>query len=290
VKINCAALPEGIVESELFGHERGAFTGAISMRKGRFELAHHGTIFLDEIGELPMQTQAKLLRILQEREFERVGGTRTIKVNVRVIATTNRQLELSVERKEFRQDLFFRLNVVPIHVPPLREHREDVAFLANHFMQRFARKHGVRVKGLSDDCLRALDRHDWPGNVRELQNVIERAVILCDDSAMLEPEHCYLLTPASPAQATEPTPATADTATLATPDAHAVTLHELEKRHIFTTLERCHNNRTQAAKALDISVRTLRNKLHEYGAPAALPADVEPEETVPAVLADGTAG
>jgi DNA-binding NtrC family response regulator len=290
IKLNCAAITESLIESEFFGHEKGAFTGAVNKREGRFELAHGGTLLLDEISEISPAVQAKLLRVLQEREFERVGGTRTIKVNVRVIATTNRQLELSVERKEFRQDLFFRLNVVPIHVPPLREHREDVAFLANHFMQRFARKHGVRVKGLSDDCLRALDRHEWPGNVRELQNVIERAVILCDDSAMLEPEHCYLLTPVSPAKAIEPTPAAADTATLATPDAHAVTLHELEKRHIFTTLDRCHNNRTQAAKALDISVRTLRNKLHEYGAPAALPADVEPEETVPGVLADGTAG
>ncbi len=286
IKLNCAAITESLIESEFFGHEKGAFTGAVTKREGRFELAHGGTLLLDEISEISPAVQAKLLRVLQEREFERVGGTRTIKVNVRVIATTNRQLELSVERKEFRQDLFFRLNVVPIHVPPLREHREDVAFLANHFMQRFARKHGVRVKGLSDDCLRALDRHEWPGNVRELQNVIERAVILCDDSAMLEPEHCYLLTPVSPAKAIEPTPAAADTATFAPPNAHPVTLHELEKRHIFATLEQYHNNRTQAAKAMDISVRTLRNKLHEYGAPTALPAEGELEDTAPGTLAD----
>lgn len=293
IKLNCAAITESLIESEFFGHEKGAFTGALSKREGRFELAHGGTLLLDEISEISPAVQAKLLRVLQEREFERVGGTRTIKVNVRVIATTNRQLELSVERKEFRQDLFFRLNVVPIHVPPLREHREDVAFLANHFMQRFARKHGVRVKGLSDDCLRALDRHEWPGNVRELQNVIERAVILCDDSAMLEPEHCYLLIPGHPVAVAETVPVAVDPASAAPPGASPVTLYELEKQHIFATLERCRNNRTQAAKALDISVRTLRNKLHEYGAAAGLSADSDSDDAppaTPAALADGTLG
>ena len=290
IKLNCAAISETLIESEFFGHEKGAFTGALGKREGRFELAHGGTLLLDEISEISPAVQAKLLRVLQEREFERVGGTRTIKVNVRVIATTNRQLEQSVERKEFRQDLFFRLNVVPIHVPPLREHREDVAFLANHFMQRFARKHGVRVKGLSEDCLRALDRHTWPGNVRELQNVIERAVILCDDSAMLEPEHCYLPVPTRPVAVADPVPAPAEPGASTPPDAPAVTLHELEKRHIFTILERCHNNRTQAAKLLDISVRTLRNKLHEYGGTSPVPAELEPDDAAAAPLANGTAG
>jgi DNA-binding NtrC family response regulator len=294
IKLNCAAITESLIESEFFGHEKGAFTGALSKREGRFELAHGGTLLLDEISEISPAVQAKLLRVLQEREFERVGGTRTIKVNVRVIATTNRQLELSVERKEFRQDLFFRLNVVPIHVPPLREHREDVAFLANHFMQRFARKHGVRVKGLSDDCLQALDRHDWPGNVRELQNVIERAVILCGDSAMLEPEHFYLPPPARPVAVAATVPVAVEAATPAPTGVSPVTLHELEKQHIFATLERCRNNRTQAAKALDISVRTLRNKLHEYGAAAGLAADSEADDAPPATssaaLADGTLG
>ena len=294
IKLNCAAITESLIESEFFGHEKGAFTGAVNKREGRFELAHGGTLLLDEISEISPAVQAKLLRVLQEREFERVGGTRTIKVNVRVIATTNRQLELSVERKEFRQDLFFRLNVVPIHVPPLREHREDVAFLANHFMQRFARKHGVRVKGLSDDCLQALDRHDWPGNVRELQNVIERAVILCGDSAMLEPEHFYLPPPARPVAVAATVPVSVEAATPAPTGASPVTLHELEKQHIFATLERCRNNRTQAAKALDISVRTLRNKLHEYGAAAGLAADSEADDAPPATssaaLADGTLG
>src|SRR5580693_5520848 len=189
IKVNCAAIPENLIESEFFGHEKGSFTGAFNKREGRFELAHSGTILLDEISEISPQVQAKLLRVLQERELERVGGNRTIKVDVRVLATTNRRLEESVERKEFRQDLYFRLNVVPIHVPPLREHKEDVPFLARQFMPRFARKHGVRVRGFSDDCMAVLQAHRWPGNVRELQNVIERGVILCGDAGQLEPEH-----------------------------------------------------------------------------------------------------
>ena len=280
IKLNCAAISETLIESEFFGHEKGAFTGAMSKREGRFELAHGGTLLLDEISEVSLSVQAKLLRVLQEREFERVGGARTIKVDVRVVATTNRLLEQSVERKEFRQDLFFRLNVVPIRVPPLREHREDVPFLAAHFLQRFVRKHGSHVKGLSDECLRALQRHDWPGNVRELQNVIERAVILGEGSALLETEHCYLSAPRRPEAPAPLPPSDPALASPTSPEAAlpAVTLHELEKRHIFATLERCQNNRTQAAKFLDISVRTLRNKLHEYGAAVALSEENEPEE------------
>src|SRR5690348_17855860 len=154
IKLNCAAIPENLIESEFFGHEKGSFTGAVSKREGRFELAHNGTILLDEISEITPQIQAKLLRVLQERELERVGGNRTIKVDVRVIATTNRHLEASVEKKEFRQDLYFRLNVVPIHVPPLRERIEDVPFLSEEFMRRFSRKHGCHIKGFSDDAMR----------------------------------------------------------------------------------------------------------------------------------------
>src|SRR5258708_3858845 len=187
IKLNCAAIPENLIESEFFGHEKGAFTGALNKREGRFELAHGGTILLDEISEISPNVQAKLLRVLQERELERVGGNRTIKVDVRVIATTNRNLEHSVDRKEFRQDLFFRLNVVPIHVPPLRERREDVPYLAEDFMRRFGRKHGVHVRGFSDDALKLLSGHDWPGNVRELQNVVERAVILSNESGLIAP-------------------------------------------------------------------------------------------------------
>src|SRR5881396_2210200 len=192
IKTNCAAIPENLIESEFFGHEKGAFTGALTKREGRFELAHGGTILLDEISEISPQVQAKLLRVLQERELERVGGNRTIKVDVRVIATTNRHLEESVERKEFRQDLFFRLNVVPILVAPLRERKEDIGLLADQFRQRFARKHGIEVHGISSACSAALQKHDWPGNVRELQNVIERAVILCSEGELLEPAHLGL--------------------------------------------------------------------------------------------------
>src|SRR4051812_25705992 len=189
IKVNCAAIPENLIESEFFGHEKGSFTGALAKREGRFELAHGGTILLDEVSEVSPQVQAKLLRVLQERELERVGGNRTIKVDVRVIATTNRNLEQSVEKKEFRQDLFFRLNVVPILVPPLRERMEDVPYLVDQFMHRMARKHGVRVSGISAGCMAALMAHSWPGNVRELQNVVERAVILCSDGHDLQPEH-----------------------------------------------------------------------------------------------------
>ena len=171
IKVNCPAIPENLIESEFFGHEKGAFTGALNKREGRFELAHGGTILLDEISEISPGVQAKLLRVLQEREFERVGGNRTIKVDVRVIATTNRRLEQSVQRKEFREDLFFRLNVVPIHVPPLRERSEDILFLAESFLSWFARKHGCAARRFSDDCEATLLSHHWPGNVRELQKL-----------------------------------------------------------------------------------------------------------------------
>lgn len=270
IKVNCAAIPENLIESEFFGHEKGAFTGALNKREGRFELAHGGTILLDEVSEVSPQVQAKLLRVLQERELERVGGNRTIKVDVRVIATTNRNLEQSVEKKEFRQDLFFRLNVVPILVPPLRERREDVIFLAEQFMQRMARKHGVRVTGISAACVEVLMAHSWPGNVRELQNVIERAVILCMDGQDLQPEHLGFVPitsavkgdgSASLPPATNITPFKAQEP--ATPD-QILPLHEVEKQHILRALEICDGNRTQAAKHLDISIRTLRNKMHEY--------------------------
>jgi DNA-binding NtrC family response regulator len=267
IKINCAAVPENLIESEFFGHEKGAFTGAFSKREGRFELAHGGTILLDEVSEVSPQVQAKLLRVLQERELERVGGNRTIRVDVRVIATTNRNLEQSVSRKEFRQDLFFRLNVVPIHVPPLRDRRSDIPELAEQFVQRFARKHGVRVNGISDACLKALQAHDWPGNVRELQNVIERAVILCGDCSLLEVEHSGL----GASVANEPLnvvpPSEPPSPDMPVPPASSgiLSLAELERIQIFRALQHTGGNRTHAAKLLGISIRTLRNKLHEYG-------------------------
>lgn len=264
IRVNCAAIPESLIESEFFGHEKGSFTGALNKREGRFELAHGGTILLDEVSEIPLGLQAKLLRVLQERELERVGGNRTIKVDVRVIATTNRRLEETIERNEFRQDLYFRLNVVPVHVPPLRDRRDDIPYLAGQFTQRFARQHGVHVRGLSDGCLQALHDHAWPGNVRELQNVIERAVILCSENDMLEAEHLGLTSIQPPAEAT---PRPSPLARVVQPTTFAgefPTLTELEKRHIFAALDRCKGNRTHAAKVLDISIRTLRNKLNEY--------------------------
>jgi formate hydrogenlyase transcriptional activator len=184
VKLNCAAIPTGLLESELFGHERGAFTGAIAQRVGRFELAHNGTVFLDEIGEIPLELQPKLLRVLQEREFERLGGTRTIRSDARLIAATNRDLSAMVDEQKFRQDLFYRLNVFPIRVPPLRERTEDIPLLVRHFVQQLSRRMNKHIDSIPSDTMRALVRYDWPGNIRELQNVIERAVILSPGPAL----------------------------------------------------------------------------------------------------------
>ena len=279
IRVNCAAVPENLIESEFFGHEKGSFTGAVSKREGRFELAHNGTILLDEISEIPPQLQAKLLRVLQERELERVGGNRTIKVDVRVLATTNRRLEESVERKEFRQDLFFRLNVVPIQIPPLRHHKEDINFLAQQFMPRFARKHGVRVHGIADATLAALEAHSWPGNVRELQNVIERAVILCGDTGLLEPEHLgFSVSGGGAPPAPAPSPVAAAPPSLAAAEGEMSSLAEVEKHHILAALEKTRQNRTQAARILGISIRTLRNKLNEYGVKGKDSAADSPEE------------
>jgi DNA-binding NtrC family response regulator len=262
ITINCAAVPENLIESEFFGHEKGAFTGATNKREGRFELAHGGTLLLDEVSEVSPQVQAKLLRVLQERELERVGGNRTIKVDVRVIATTNRDLEESVAKKEFRQDLFFRLNVVPVFVPPLRDRREDITHLAEQFVQRFTRKHGVRVSGISEACRATLLGHSWPGNVRELQNVVERAVILCPDGEDLLPEHLGFNPTGALAMSASPAFTAANGVTQ--PD-EIVPLDDLEKNAILRALDVCKGNRTHAAKRLGISIRTMRNKLKEYG-------------------------
>jgi formate hydrogenlyase transcriptional activator len=180
VGVNCAAIPRDLLASELFGHEKGAFTGALQRRLGRFELAEGGTIFLDEIGELPAETQIALLRVLQEREFERVGGTGSIRTNVRVIAATNRDLQAAISAGTFRSDLFYRLNVFPIEVPPLRERREDISVLVAYFIDRYARKAGMRIRGVNKRSLELLQSYPWPGNIRELQNIIERSVIVCD--------------------------------------------------------------------------------------------------------------
>src|SRR5258706_2404492 len=277
IKVNCAAIPENLIESEFFGHEKGAFTGALNKREGRFELAHGGTILLDEISEISPQVQAKLLRVLQERELERVGGSRTIKVDVRVIATTNRNLEQSVARKEFRQDLFFRLNVVPVLVPPLRERKQDIPYLAEQFMERFARKHGVRVGGISARCQAALQTHSWPGNVRELQNVIERAVILCADGENLQDTHLGIVSipQSSPAESGNAASALVAASDLPAAGNDLSSLAEIEKRHILLALEHCQGNRTHAAEKLGISIRTIRNKLNEYGLSTKLEGETE---------------
>jgi two-component system nitrogen regulation response regulator NtrX len=178
IEVNCAAIPEDLIESELFGHEKGAFTGATGKRKGKFDQAHEGTLFLDEIGDMSLKTQAKVLRILQEHKFERVGGERTIEVDVRVIAATNKNLEEEIRTGNFREDLFYRLNVLPFHVPPLRERRQDIALLAEHFLRAYCRKENAEIKQLSPEVLQALSTHHWPGNVRELKNLIERLVIM----------------------------------------------------------------------------------------------------------------
>lgn len=298
IRVNCAAVSETLIESEFFGHEKGAFTGALQKREGRFELANNGTILLDEISEISPRLQAKLLRVLQEREFERVGGNKTIKVNVRVIATTNRDLQKSVERGEFRQDLYYRLNVFPIHVAPLRERRDDIARLAEFFVERFARKHGVRVRGIADDAMALMQAHTWPGNVRELQNTIERAVILTESGSMLRGASLGLLMPSAPVAVPAmvaapavavgvlepgsplpqvpamPIPAIAPPVVPAEPPAEEpiITLDELEKRQILRALEHTGGNRTEAARILAISIRTLRNKIalyREQGTPIA---------------------
>ncbi|HEX3624891.1 MAG TPA: sigma-54 dependent transcriptional regulator [Verrucomicrobiae bacterium] len=268
IRVNCAAIPENLIESEFFGHEKGSFTGALNKREGRFELAHGGTILLDEISEISPGTQAKLLRVLQEREFERVGGNRTIKVDVRVIATTNRNLQESVENKEFRQDLYFRLNVVPIYVQPLRQRPEDILVLKREFMRCFCRQHGINAKGFTEEAKRALISHSWPGNVRELQNVIERAIILCGDTGMLAPEHLGLPSPERPVVITAPTVNYLPEPAISQSERRLPTLAEIEKNHILSALEYCKGNRTHAANLLDVSIRTLRNKLHEYNGTA----------------------
>jgi DNA-binding NtrC family response regulator len=260
IKINSTAIPENLLESELFGYEKGAFTGAIASKPGKFELADKGTLFLDEIGDVPAATQVKLLRVLQEREFERLGGTRTIKVDGRLLAATNRDLRAALEDGTFREDLYYRLNVVPIDIPPLREHKEDIPGLAELFLARFAKDSGrsETINGISSAAMQLLAGHYWPGNVRELQNVIERAVILCGDTGMLEAEHLGMSLSAAgqPAVPGEQAPVTAA--------GEFPKLAEMEKRHILAALDRCNDNRTHAARLLDISIRTLRNKLHEY--------------------------
>jgi DNA-binding NtrC family response regulator len=263
IKVNCAAISETLIESEFFGHEKGAFTGATDQRDGRFELADGGTILLDEVSEISLALQAKLLRVLQEREFERVGGNRTIKVDVRVLATTNRDLLKAVENGDFREDLYYRLNVFPIRVPPLREREGDVELLARHFLERFSKEHGLKTSGFSKDGMAGLTAHHWPGNVRELQNVVERAAILAEENVAIGAA-LMGLGGGKPAEKPAEDPAAGGGAVGISLGDGVVSLHELEKRAILDALDKTGGNRTQAAELLQISIRTLRNKLAEY--------------------------
>jgi len=251
IKVNCAALSETLLESELFGHEKGAFTGAIARREGRFELAHGGTLLLDEISEIPVALQAKLLRAIEEEEFERVGGTRTIKVDVRLVCTTNRDLAREVEEGRFRQDLYFRLNVVPVTLPPLRERREDIPLLVNYFLKRFSRESASPVRKVTRRALEVLVNYNWPGNVRELRNIIHRAVVL-GNKEVLDAEDL-------PADLDNRRP-------LARPGGVEVgrSIDEVERELILKTLESTGWNKTQAARILQVTPRTLRNKLGRY--------------------------
>ena len=288
IRVNCAAIPENLIESELFGHEKGAFTGALNKREGRFELAHGGTILLDEIGEISLSMQAKLLRVLQEREFERVGSSHTIKVDVRVIATTNQNLQQSVERREFRQDLFFRLNVVPIYVPPLRERKEDVLILEKEFMRRFSLRHHIRVRGFTDEARKLLLNHTWPGNVRELQNVIERAIILGGKNAMLGPQHLGLMNSKPMGLHSISRAGGVPGSENHSRRAKFPSLAEIEKNHIFAALVKCDGNRTHAARLLGISTHTLRIRLHEYNGAVPEIREVDQESASDAHGIEGT--
>jgi two-component system NtrC family response regulator len=251
VKVNCAALAESLLEAELFGHEKGAFTGAIATRKGRFELADGGSLFLDEIGDLPAHMQVKLLRALQEREFERVGSSRPIAVNVRLLAATHRDLEALVREGRFREDLYYRINVVTIALPPLRERREDLPLLIDHFVRAFAAKNAKRIQGLTRDAREILLRYDYPGNVRELENLIERAVVLTRDEVIGAGD--LPLTLHDPA----PEPAAGSGLEAA--------VEGLERRMIQEALGRAAGVQTRAAETLGISERVLRYKLKKYG-------------------------
>ena len=265
VKLNCAAIPTGLLESELFGHEKGAFTGAINQRIGRFELANRGTVFLDEVGEIPLELQPKLLRVLQEREFERLGSTRTLRTDARLIAATNRDLAALVDEQKFREDLFYRLNVFPISVPSLRDRREDIPMLVRHFAQEFARRMKKTIETVPKDTMDALTRYDWPGNIRELQNLIERAVILSPGPALDVPvaslngrRASFAIAPGAPAGK----PVRRDRRE------NVETLEEADRQHILSALERSNwvlAGRNGAAARLGMKRSTLQFRMRKLG-------------------------
>ena len=268
VPINCAAIPETLIESEIFGHEKGAFTGALERRTGCFELAEGGTLLLDEIGEMPVATQAKLLRVLEDRKLRRLGSKVETTVDVRVLAATNKVPEEAVARGELRNDLYYRLNVFNIHMPPLREHKEDIPDLVQSLLNEMSTKHGRKVATVSEAVLNQFKNYSWPGNVRELRNTLERAVIVCE-SAVVETKH---LPPAFGQTPLRTSPDDPDAVRLGV----GTTVEEAEKLLILKTLEATSNNKTRAAEILGISLKTLHNKLKEYGsATADLPTEKE---------------
>ena len=252
LKINCSAIPESLVESTYFGHEKGAFTNAVKQHKGLFEEAHGGTLLLDEISEIPMAMQAKLLRVLQEGTINRVGSTKEKKVDVRVIATSNRNILSEIKEGNFREDLFYRLNVFPLKVPALRDRTGDVPLLIKHFISKFQKKYRFEKKTVQTDVLKSLTSHPWPGNVRQLENLMERAILFSGEEKILVLDHFNLDSENDILE---------DNKQL---DLAPMTIAEVEKQLIFSTLKRTRDNRTQAADILGISVRTLRNKLHQY--------------------------
>lgn len=255
VRVNCAALAETVLESELFGHERGAFTGAVGKREGRFELADGGTLLLDEIGELPLRLQPKLLRVLEEEEFERVGGSKTLRVDVRVIATTNRDLAQEVKEGRFREDLYYRLNVLPLQVPALRERPSDIEKLAKHFLARYSAMNGSHVKSITPDAMAALQAHRWPGNVRELENLIQRICVRdAHETVRLQ----------DVSQDIGQSPQSPRVAGKHVTDVCGRTIADIEREAIERTLEMTNNNKTAAARVLGVTARTLSNKLKAY--------------------------
>jgi two-component system, NtrC family, response regulator AtoC len=265
IKINCAAIPRELMESELFGYERGAFTGAVTSKPGRFELADEGTLFLDEIGEVPLEMQVKLLRVLQESEFERVGGIKTTKVNVRLIAATNRNLEKEIETGRFRKDLFYRLNVVPVHLSPLRERIGDIAPLANHFVQKYNKRLGKKIEGIREEAMHILRAYPWPGNIRELENLMERVILFAD----------------GPHIEVKDIPEAVRVGGLSSPPSHTSAPHaigetplkeflkqrqaEIERTFIIQALSKTEGNVTRAARLLHISRKSLQTKMKDFG-------------------------
>jgi two-component system nitrogen regulation response regulator NtrX len=271
VEVNCAAIPEELIESELFGHEKGSFTGATQLRRGKFDLANGGTLFLDEIGDMSMKTQAKILRILQEQKFERVGGSQTIQVDVRIVAATNKDLKAEIQKGSFREDLFYRLNVIPFVVPPLRERREDIPALATHFLKEFCATHGRKPRLLADEALRVLAAYPWPGNVRELKNLIERVVILTTESEEGQPvtaaslfDHLKEDSQGFRTEGAIPDAGSGDSAAVSSRNLRDAR-SEFEKDFILKTLKEQGNNVSRTAAILGIERSHLHRKIKSYG-------------------------